>query len=397
MARAVVSRPKGWLYVTAVPLDGMGPTTHIVETCRALARIRRTELVGPTPPATPIPGLSVTTVPLPPGSPVELRYQAALARRLPGIARRADARIVYVRGAAFNLGAMLTARRLGLTAILEVNGIPALEHRLANPASRGSTLRDLAYAAFARLDARAAHGIVTFRPELAQEVRRWGGRDIHVASNGVDPERFLPLDRLEARARLGLSRSATWVGYAGNFAPWQGIDTLLDGIARVRRLLPERDVRLLLVGDGVERAALEQRAAALGDAVHFTGRLPHELVPETLSACDVLAVAGVPIERNRRTGYSAIKAYEYIALRRPVLASDLPGLRFIRDEGLGEAFAAGDPASLATALRRLLDLDPAERDAMAERGRAAAEGRYSWETITRRIVAFAEDRADRSG
>lgn len=376
-----------WIYVTATPLDGFGPTTHVVETCRSLAGMRPTTLVAPTAPHEHVDGLKVHVVPLPDRAPVEVRYQLRLARLLPGLAAHAD--VLYMRGAAFNLGALLTARRLGLPAVLEVNGLPGLEYRLVNAGS-GARLRGMAYDAFARLDARVADGMVAVTPELAAAAKGWGARTVLVASNGVDPDAVRPAPIGPARDRLGWPAEARVIGFVGHFAPWQGLETLVDGVIRLRAERPELDFRLLLVGEGVEREALARLAGPLGDAVRFTGPLPRSEVPEVLAACDVLALPAAPIERNRMTGLSPIKLYEYLAMGRPVLVSDMPGLRFVADEGLGAMFRAGDPAALADALGGLLAAPAEEREAMGRRARRAAEERYSWRAVTARIVEFVE-------
>ncbi len=376
-----------WIYVTSTPLDGFGPTTHVVETCRALAAIRPTTLIAPTSPPERIEGLSVHIVPLPTKAPVEMRYQARLARVLPALAEHAD--VIYLRGAAFNLGVLLTARRLGVPAVMELNGLPGLEYRLLNAGSRAG-LRGLAYDVFAHLDTRAASGIVSVTPELAAAARRWDAGHVYVASNGVDPDRVRPLPIGPARERLGWPADARVVGFVGHFAPWQGLETLIDGVIRLRALQPDTDARLLLIGDGSERDALARRAGALGDAVRFTGPLARDEVPEALAACDVLALPSAPIERNRLTGLSPIKLFEYLAMGRPVLVSDLPSLRFVAEERLGATFTSGDADNLADVLGTLFALESADRQGMGGRARAAAEGRFSWKTVTAGIVDFVE-------
>ena len=381
-----MSAPR-WVYVTATPLTGFGPTTHVVETCRALAAIRPTTLIAPTAPPEPVEGLNVEVVPLPQRAPVEIRYQMLLARLLPTMASEAD--VLYVRGSAFNLGALWAARRMGIPAVMELNGLPGLEYRLLHTGSR-ARLRGLAYEGFARLDARAASGIVTVTPELAEVARGWGARRVHIASNGVDPDRVLPLPLAAARERLDWPPAARVIGFVGHFAPWQGLEALIDGVIRLREARPDIDARLLLIGEGVDRKALTRRSAALGEAVRFTGPVPRGEVPQMLAACDVLALPSAPIERNRRTGLSPIKLFEYLAMARPVLVSDLPSLAFIQREGLGAAFRAGDAGDLARALGELFDLTEAEREVMGSQARTAAETRYSWRQVTAGIVDFVE-------
>ena len=380
--------PRHWYYITAVQLSASsGQTAHIMESCRALAARRPTTLFAPVAPPEPLAHFAVRLVPLPGRPPRELIFQGRLARAVMHLARRQPPAVLYSRAAAFNLGAILAARRLRIPCVLELNGLPALEYRLERH-GRGSAARALAYTLLAHIEGRLASGFVAVTPQLAEEARRWGARRVYVASNGVNPMQVVPGDRHRARRALGLPADAELVGFVGNFATWQGLETLVHGAVL---LLPRRPaLHLLLIGDGAERRRLEALAVPLGSHVRFTGALPHHAVGELLAACDVLAAPLTASARNRRTGVSPLKIFEYLALSRPVLASALPGLEFIECERLGASFAPDDPVALAARLAALLDLPADERAAMGARARAAAEGRYSWERIVDGIIDFVE-------
>jgi glycosyltransferase involved in cell wall biosynthesis len=377
-----------WYYITAVRLAATsGQTTRIVESCRALAARRPTTLLAPAPPPEPLPGLAVELAPLPDRPPRELVFQARVARAVARLARAGRPDVLYTCAAANNLGTILAARRLGIPAVLELNGLPALEYALERRGwSAGA--RALAYTLLAKLEARLANGIVAVTPQLAEEARRWGARVVSVAPNGANPARIVPRDRLAARRASGLPGEAEIVGFVGNFAAWQGLETLVRGAAQLLAGRPA--LHLLLIGDGVERATLERLAAPFGGRARFLGALPHPAAGDLLAACDVLAAPLAPSERNRRTGVSPLKVFEYLALARPVLASGLPGLEFIERERLGALFTPGDPDALAGQLAALLELPPGERGAIGMRARAAAEERFSWERIVDSVIAFVE-------
>jgi glycosyltransferase involved in cell wall biosynthesis len=382
---------KSWYYITAVRLSAAsGQTTHIVESCRALAARRTTTLFAPVAPPAPLPGLAVRLVPLPDHAPRELVFQGRLARVILRQARERRPDVLYVRAAAFNLGAILAARRLRIPCILELNGLPALEYTLerSERPAPSARVRGLVYTLLAHLEGRLASGFVAVTPQLAAEARRWGARRTFVAPNGVNPSAIRPQDRLAARRALGLPDDAEIVGFVGNFARWQGLETLVRAVLQSQR----PNLRLLLIGAGVEHAQLAALAAPLGERVRFTGALPHEAVGAALSACDILAAPFPNSARNQRTGVSPLKVFEYLALGRPVLASALPGLEFIERERLGMLCPPGDPAALEARLAALLDLPAAERAAIGQRARAAAEGRYAWDRIVEGIIAFAEER-----
>src|SRR5689334_8101298 len=113
---------KTWYYITAVRLSsGSGQTTHVVESCRALAARRPTRCAPAAPPEL-LPGLSFHPVSLPARPPRELVFQARLSRAIMRAAAQRRPDVLYVRAAAFNLGAILAARRLGIPCVLELNG-----------------------------------------------------------------------------------------------------------------------------------------------------------------------------------------------------------------------------------------------------------------------------------
>src|SRR5690606_13714515 len=111
---------------------------------------------------------------------------------------------------------------------------------------------------------------------------------------------------------------AVTVGFVGTLKPWHGVSLLLEAFARLAADFA--GVRLLIVGDGPERAALDQQAAALGIAslTEFTGAVDPELIPALLAEMDV-AVA--PYPRLDDFYFSPLKVLEYMAAGRAVVAS----------------------------------------------------------------------------
>ena len=80
-----------------------------------------------------------------------------------------------------------------------------------------------------------------------------------------------------------------------------------------------------------------------------------------------------------------------LAFGKPMVLSDVGGFReVVEDHGAGRLVPPGDPAALASAIGELL-ADPAERELLAERARAAATGPYSWDSIAQRTLAVYEE------
>lgn len=256
--------------------------------------------------------------------------------------------VTYVRGIHPTSAALLRC-------VFEVNGLLECEAT--------SAIRRWAVRVTHKIAARRP--LITVSPLLREALReRYGAEEVHVISNGADPRRFRPMDRAEARRKLGLPDGPIAV-YVGSFYEHHGVDLILDAMAQV-------PARLVLVGDGATRPALE--AKAKGRDVLFAGEVPHASVPDYLAAADV----GLYVLRNRydrQFGFSPLKLYEYMASARPVaVATDHEEIAsFVRDSRIG-AVAPLDPQAFGRAIEGVL------KDGEAgARGRALVESTYNWD------------------
>lgn len=200
---------------------------------------------------------------------------------------------------------------------------------------------------------------------------------VHVIRPGVDLERFRPVDRQLARRELGLNERVVHFVAVRRLAKRMGLDVLLRAWAEASR----GDARLHLVGEGAERAALEQLAKELGVAgtVHFVGRVGDEELPLWYSAADVSLVPSVALE-----GFGLV-VLESLACGTPVLASDTGGMAEVLPDLDGSLLVpAGDVAAWAEALRRNT-ADLPGSDAC----RRFAE-RFDWETAADRTLQVYE-------
>jgi glycosyltransferase involved in cell wall biosynthesis len=206
--------------------------------------------------------------------------------------------------------------------------------------------------------------------------------------NGVDARRLHPgLDGERLRASYGLDpaqRLVLFVGALDRAHYFKGMEVLLQALARI----PAGDVRLLVVGDGALRPSYQARAAELGvaDRVLFCGRVSAEDLPDHYSVCDLLVLPSVT--RGEAFGVVLLEA---MACGKPVIASNLPGVRSVVSDGQdGLLVQPGDVVDLAAKVHGLLD-DAPRRRAMGEQGRAKVEARYDWATIIPRLVRVYEE------
>jgi glycosyltransferase involved in cell wall biosynthesis len=196
-----------------------------------------------------------------------------------------------------------------------------------------------------------------------------------VIPNAVD-EVFLtePPGRAETRAELGIADDEVLVGTVTSIVDYEGLDLLVTAVGQLRAR--GLKVRLLVVGDGVARAALERQAAPLGDAAIFTGRVPHSDVRRYHAALDVFVVP----RRDERVCrlVTPLKPVEAMAGGRPVVASDLPALReLVTDGKTGVLVRPDDPAALADGLARLVG-DGALRSTLGAAAREVVAQSRTW-------------------
>lgn len=180
---------------------------------------------------------------------------------------------------------------------------------------------------------------------------------------------------------------AAWAGcpivaYVGTLSTIaHGVDLLLDAFALVLRALPA--AKLLMVGDGDDRAGLQAKAQQLGvqHAIHWTGRvLPEEARRWfTLAACSVDPVSDTPAMRGR----SPLKIVESLAAGVPVVTGDVGDRREMLANGdAGVLVQAGDADALAQGLLAVLR-DAALQATLAAGARLQRE-RYLWPALAGR-------------
>jgi glycosyltransferase involved in cell wall biosynthesis len=209
---------------------------------------------------------------------------------------------------------------------------------------------------------------------------------IRVVPNGVDLTRFENLPRRDAaRERLGIPPEAEVVGSVAMLRPEKNQALLLEAAARLRRRRP--GLVVVLAGEGPERERLTARAGRedLAGTVRFLGSRAD--VPEILPAFDAFVLSSLPAVETQ-----PVAVLEAMAAGVPVVATRVGDLEALLEEGrAGILVPSGDAEALARAVERLLDA-PAERAALAGRGRAVAE-RFSLDASVRALEDVLEGKS----
>lgn len=208
------------------------------------------------------------------------------------------------------------------------------------------------------------------------------------------PERWSPPEPPPDRIRqtLGLPAGTSIVLYQGGLMSGRGIEESMDAILQVP------GATLCLMGFGRLTASLTRDTALPPYAGHV--RMldpvpPDELLHWTASA-DVSVMAIQPTSNNHRFT-TPQKLFESLAAGVPVVASDLPGMApIVREHDVGLLCDPTSPASIADAIRTLLE-DPAQvRAERRARVLSVAHERYSWETQVETLLAVYRSLLDRA-
>lgn len=157
-----------------------------------------------------------------------------------------------------------------------------------------------------------------------------------LAPNGYDPALFAQLSTThEARRELNLPIGVPMVMYSGHLYAWKGVETILA----VAKIMPS--VHFVFVGGSNEEQENLRTLWAFSN-IQFISHQPPQLVPRYLQAADVLVLPNIPITQHSEFSTSPIKLFEYMAARRPVIASRLPSIESIVTEREVSFAIAGD-------------------------------------------------------
>lgn len=182
------------------------------------------------------------------------------------------------------------------------------------------------------------------RRELLQYRLR---REIHVISNPIDLKLFsAPASRGSKRLLPG-GFDSTLI-HVGRLVRQKSVDVLLRAYAILRR--QGAGARLLVIGDGCERAALQDLAGRLGiaDGVHWAGMLSGKPLVEHLASADVFVSAST-------TEVQPLSFLEAMALGLPAIGVAAGGVpELVQHERTGLVVSPNDPVALAGAMQRML-------------------------------------------
>jgi len=301
------------------------------------------------------------------------------------LAERMRPSFVYQRHSPFLTAGAHIAERTNLPLVLEWNGSEPWIRDNWEAQLRIERLLDPLLAAMERnIIARASlvAAVSQEAAEMAFETGASPNRTI-VSPNAVDIEQ---VDLSLNGTAFAPSSSGPLLGWGGSFGPWHGAEVIVSALSR----LPS-DVRLVMIGDGLERPSCEELARSLGvsDRIEWTGGLPREVALRTLARCDVLVSPHTPLPGQPFFG-SPTKLFEYMALGRPIVASRLGQIGEILDDGVtARLVTPGDVDELVQGILGVLRLPDRGRH-LGKAARREAVNNHTWTVRARALLGRLE-------
>jgi glycosyltransferase involved in cell wall biosynthesis len=225
----------------------------------------------------------------------------------------------------------------------------------------------------------ATERIVTTGERLRRQVIEETGADpARVVSipTGIDLERFQPGPAAAARTALGLEPEGAVIGIVATLRSWKGHRYLFEAFAG----LADGGARLVVVGDGPQREALEQLAKSLGiaDRVHFAGNQPD--VAPWMRAFDLFCL---PSYANEGVPQALMQA---MACGLAVVTTPVGSIAEIVEDGRSGILVAPEDAG---ALRRVIEVllaDDDRRQRLGASARATALERFGDSLMVERMI-----------
>ncbi len=236
---------------------------------------------------------------------------------------------------------------------------------------------------------RHADAVVSILPKVRDHLEAHGmaPHKLHIVPNGADPSEWLHepsvLPGMTGASLATLRRRGKFiVGYAGTHGLANALDTLLNAAA----LIDDPRIVFALVGDGPEKARLQQLARQMAlRNVHFFDPVPKQHVPALLRCFDT-AYIGWQRQRLYRFGIAPNKLIDYMMAGRPILHSVEAGNDPVADAQCGLTVPPQDPIAVAHGLLALFTLAPRERNALGQRGRDYALANLTYPVLGRRFL-----------
>ena len=237
-----------------------------------------------------------------------------------------------------------------------------------------------------------ADRVVVNSPGFIPHIQSRGGKNIVLVPNGADPAFF------NARPESCRAAHPEWRGkYVLLYTGAHGMSNDLDVVLRAAKLLENTPaIHFVLLGDGKEKRALQERAEKLAlKNLEFRASLPKTEMPAVIAAADACIAILKPVEMYKTTYPN--KVFDYMACAKPVVLAIDGVIREVLEAARCGLFCKpGDPQKMSEAILKLYRDPSAARD-MGLNGRRYLELHFDRAQIAGEFIKAVEDLVDGYG
>ncbi len=340
-----------------------------------------------------------TIIPFLPSAVNEMLYNIKLIRKLSDISSF-DA--IYHRYSGFSFAGAFLARKKELPLVLEFNSSDVWKIKHWEQPKNGlvglfkklfQNLFILPIVQFLELyNLYRASIIVVVSEVLKENILKHNVplEKILVNPNGTDPTIYSPdVSGQGIREKYNL-QDKTVFGFIGTFGPWHGVVELANAIIRFYDVHPDKSgqSRFILIGDGNLMPDVQNiiSTSPYAGKVILTGTIPQHQGPKYLAACDVLLSPHVPNPDGSAFFGSPTKLFEYMAMGKPIIASNLNQIgQVLEHKKTAYLVEPGSVDQLAEAINTLVE-QPQLCELLGENARAELVSNYTWQIHSKKIL-----------
>lgn len=237
----------------------------------------------------------------------------------------------------------------------------------------------------------AAH-IVVVSDALKDIILKFGVDEnkIIVNPNGIDESKYNPQIKCDdVKQKYNLENKIV-IGFIGTFGQWHGAENIAMAFGRLLKKYPEykNKTKLFMIGDGVRMPIVKKHILEfnLQENVVLTGLIPQYEGAKFLNACDILINATVPNPDGSEFFGSPTKLFEYMAMGKAIICSDMAQMSEILEQGkTAYMVEPGNIDELATAMKELVD-DSELRRRLGNSARDEVIKKYTWDKHVDKIL-----------
>ncbi len=205
---------------------------------------------------------------------------------------------------------------------------------------------------------------------------------IFVSPSGVDLDDFgITGNTIDIHNEFGIDRDSKIIMYTGHLYDWKGIDTLVS----VSELI-DKNINIVCIGGTDHDLKKYISLNNLNKNIKFIGNKPFNVIADYMRSADAFIIPNSKKSLISKSFTSPLKLFTYMAMQKPIIASDLPSIREILDDSMAYYYEPDDIKSCIQAINSSFT-DFEESNKKVKKSYEEVK-RYSWSNRAIRLLAF---------